>query len=47
MDHEINLRLLADGWKLPANGLWDARFKDMPFEKIYTLLEKRSKQARP
>ena len=40
MDHEINLRLLADGWKLPANGLWDARFKDMPFEKIYTLLEK-------
>lgn len=47
MDHEINLRLLADGWKLPAGGLWDARYRDMPFEKIYQLLKKEPSKQDP
>ncbi len=37
-DHIINLQLLADGFKLPANGAWDKKYKGMSTRQVYNLL---------
>lgn len=37
-DHAINLLLLEEGFKLPAGGCFDAKYKGMSAEKIYELL---------
>jgi predicted metal-dependent peptidase len=38
-DHAVNQLLLADGFKLPAAALFDARFRGLAAEEIYPLLD--------
>lgn len=37
-DYVINNMLLATGYELPANGLWDIQYADMSTEQVYALL---------
>jgi len=45
-DHAINLELISYGYKMPAEGLADPRFKGMSAEQIYTVLKSERQPGR-
>ncbi len=42
-DHVINLILRANGYKLPAGGLWDGKYADFATEEVYAQLPQKPK----